>query len=120
MIDRINTDWKSLRIRPDTRRFLEILASTNHEDFVEALVLFGSVANESATLTSDVDIALISNRTLTHSERKSILKNIPFDLDCRVDCRIVCLRMGDLHMNDKMSIGSSIKQDGVIIYEKIS
>ena len=120
MVDKKNTDWKSLRIRPDTRKFLEIVASSRHEDYVEALILFGSEAKESATLTSDVDLALISNKTLSHQERRSILKNIPFDLDSKVDSRIVCLRMEDLYKDDGLSIGASIKKDGVMIYEKLS
>ena len=119
MVDRKEINWKSLRIRPDTRRFLEIVASSSHEDFVEAVILFGSEAKESATLTSDVDLALISTRALSISERRSILKNIPFDLNCKVDCRIVCLRMGDLYMDRKMHIGTSVKRDGVVIYEKL-
>jgi len=119
MIDR-RDDWQSLRLRPATRKLLEIVAQTVHEDYVKAIVLFGSEAYGKATLTSDVDLALISSRSLTHEERRSILKDVSTDLDCEVDCRIVCIREESLNTGKKMHVGTSIKQNGVMIYENLS
>jgi len=120
MLDNSNTDWQTLKLRPATREYLTIISQTSHEDFVKAIVLFGSEARGEATLTSDVDLALISTRSLTHAERRSILKDISFELDCKVDCRIVCLREEALNTGKKLHVGTSIKQDGVIIYENVS
>jgi len=120
MINRRDVKWQTLKLRPVTRKFLEIISQTVHEDYVKAIVLFGSEAHGKATLTSDVDLALISDRSLTLNERRSILKDISIDLDCKVDCRIVCLREESLNTGKKLHVGTSIKQDGVIIYENIS
>ncbi|MCL2421224.1 MAG: nucleotidyltransferase domain-containing protein [Defluviitaleaceae bacterium] len=120
MIDKHNIDWQTLKLRPNTRKLLEIISQTTHEDYVKAIVLFGSEAHGKATLTSDVDLALISTRTLNQKERRSILKNISIDLDCKVDCRIVCLREEALNTGKKLHVGTSIKRDGVIIYENVS
>jgi len=119
MTDRHSTNWKTLKLKPTTRDFLEKISQTNHEDFVKAIILFGSEAKETATLTSDVDLALISTRPLNHQEKRSILKDIPFELDCSVDCRIVCLREEALHTGKKLNIGTSIKKEGVVIYENL-
>ena len=120
MVDRYKINWRTLKLKPSTYKFLEIVAKSHHEDFVKAIILFGSEAKGEAILTSDVDIALISTRPLTHAERRSIVKDIPFELECEVDYRIVCLRESTMTTGKKLNIGTSIKQEGVIIYENIS
>jgi len=116
----VNFEWgEILRCDQKHQNLLQIIANTKHKDFVDAIVLFGSEARGTAKLTSDVDLALISTRPLNMKERLSILSNVPQDLYCDVDVRIVCLRKESLDTTNILDVGYSIKREGVIIYENI-
>jgi len=113
-------NWRKLNLRKKTRELLENISAVTHEDFVDSIILFGSEAKGTAKLTSDVDIALISKRPLNMKERLSVLSNVPQDLYCDVDIRVVCLRRESLETTNKLDVGYSIKREGVVIYENIS
>jgi len=113
------SNWRSLNLRPKTRALLEIVATTMHQSFIKAIILFGSEARGEARLTSDVDIALISTKSLTMKERLSILANVPQDLYCDVDVRITCLKEAAMDTVNRLDVGYSVKKEGVIIYENV-
>jgi predicted nucleotidyltransferase len=113
-------DWQNIKLREKTRELVKNIAGAKHEDFVESIILFGSEAKGSAKLTSDVDIAVVSSKPLNMKERLSILSQVPHDLYCDVDVRVVCLRRTSLDTTNKLDIGYSIKREGVVIYENVS
>jgi|GEM_PF-753804 len=109
-------DWRTLKLREKTHELLEIIAKAEHSDFVESIILFGSEVRGAANLTSDVDIALISQKHLNMKERLSILADIPQDLYNDVDVRIVCLRKESLETSNTLDVGYSVKREGCLIY----
>jgi predicted nucleotidyltransferase len=111
--------WQSLNLRHKTRELLEKIADKNHDEYIDAIILFGSEVRGAANLTSDVDIAVISQKALNMKERLSIFANVPQDLYCDVDVRIVCLRREALETENTLDIGYSIKREGVKIYENV-
>ena len=113
------SSWRNLKLRPKTRELLEIVATTAHQPFVKAIMLFGSEARGEARLTSDVDLALISTEPLTMKERLSILENVPQDLYCDVDVRVTGLKETSLNTTNKLDVGYSVKREGVTIYENL-
>jgi predicted nucleotidyltransferase len=119
MIDRKNENWRNLKLRKSTRKFLEAIESVTHEDYVEAIILFGSEARGEARALSDVDFAVISPRPLSHEERFKFTKQVPDEIQNAVDYRICCLKPSDLNSSENLHIGKSIKKEGVFIYEKL-
>ena len=120
MVDRGEVDWRNIRLKSKTRVFLEALSQIEYEDFVQAVILFGSEARGEATIKSDVDIAIISTRPLNHKERYGFLMDVPGDVKDDVDYQVCCIRTDSLYTDKLTHIGTSIKKEGLIIYEKLS
>ena len=74
MIDRQNENWRNIKLRQSTKKFLEALETTTYEDYIEALILFGSEARGEARGKARGVILGIDN-TLTII--KGLRKNTP-------------------------------------------
>ncbi|MCL1877404.1 MAG: nucleotidyltransferase domain-containing protein [Defluviitaleaceae bacterium] len=111
-----NADWKLLPIRNCTRIVLERVSQKRHNLKVRYVVLFGSEARGEAILTSDVDIAVISDEPLTLSEKQEFAEI--FEERHFPDFRVINTLTSDLNTNNFMDVNYHIKKDGLLIYER--
>jgi len=79
-------------------------------------VLFGSEARGESNLTSDVDIALVSDEPLTISERLEFSEMLGDET--LPDYRVINTLTDDLDTNEFMNVNYHIKKDGLVIYER--
>ncbi|MCL1884892.1 MAG: nucleotidyltransferase domain-containing protein [Defluviitaleaceae bacterium] len=80
------------------------------------IVLFGSEARGESNLTSDVDIALVSDEPLTISERLEFSEMLGDET--LPDYRVINTLTDDLDTNEFMNVNYHIKKDGLVIYER--
>ena len=114
----LSSNWKSLRLRKSTRDYLERLSTRNFINKVRYIILFGSEARGSAQLTSDIDIAVISDEPLTREERVDI--NFPDDEAnlTPANSRFVFSLTDYLNTSNKFDVNYNIREEGIIIYER--
>jgi len=108
--------WQTVQLRPVTRNVVEQIARGVHDPKIRYIFLFGSEARGAATLTSDVDIALVSDEPLTRKERlafASIVDDIHYP-----EFRIINTLTGDLETDKFMDVSYYIKREGLLIYER--
>lgn len=79
-------------------------------------MLFGSEARGESNLTSDVDIALVSDEPLTISERLEFSEMLGDET--LPDYRVINTLTDDLDTNEFMNVNYHIKKDGLVIYER--
>lgn len=109
-------NWKKVKMRPTTNEVVERIAGKRHNPKIIYIMLFGSEARGEATLTSDVDIALISDEPLTRAERLEFtdeFKDIDFP-----SLNIINTLLSDLESEKFVDVNYHIKRDGVLIYER--
>lgn len=111
-----NKDWRETHIRPRVREVLEQLAAKTHHPKIRYIVLFGSVAKGTVTLTSDVDIALVSDEPLTIDEKHQF--NNHFANEHYPAYRVINTLTSNLDTNHYMNVNYHIKKDGLVIYER--
>ena len=119
-LDRIEVDWRTLKLREKTREVIEIISNTEHEEHIKAIILYGSEARGEAKLFSDIDLAIIPTRQIkTWEEKSCITKNIPINLSASTNIRIAVVLEENLYTGTPMNIGTSIRKEGVLIYENV-
>jgi predicted nucleotidyltransferase len=111
-----NFNWKEVQIRIPTRNVLNRVSQERHNPKIRYVVLFGSEARGEALLSSDVDIAVISDEPLTMDERLEFTKI--FDDENYPDYRIINTLTDDLNTERFMDVNYHIKKDGLVIYER--
>ncbi|MCL2223634.1 MAG: nucleotidyltransferase domain-containing protein [Defluviitaleaceae bacterium] len=109
-------NWEEVRIRKPVRHVLERVANGNHNPNIRYIILFGSEARGEAVLTSDVDIALVSDEPLTTAERLQFTEI--FEGDNYPEYRVINTSIEDLNTDKFMDVNYHIKRDGLIIYER--
>jgi predicted nucleotidyltransferase len=109
-------NWQTTRLRPPTRKVAERIAQGNHNPKIRYIFLFGSEARGEATLTSDVDIALVSDEPLTRDERLAFA-SITDDVDYP-EFNIVNTLTADLDTDEFMDVNYHIKREGLLVYER--
>jgi len=112
----VKKDWKTASLRPNTRKILEHISQLHHNPKIKYIVLFGSEARGEAILTSDVDIALISDEPLNIAEKQEF--NSIFNDQHFPEYRIINTLTNDLNTNNFMNVSYHIKKDGLVIYER--
>ena len=117
MLERKHVRWDSVKLRNSTRKFLTQLAEGKHDPRIRYIVLFGSEARGEARLTSDVDIAVISDEPLTTKEKLSIIDSVDEELEVMVDYRLVAVTTPNLGCENPMRVNYHIQREGLVIYE---
>ena len=110
------TQWANVALRPVTREVVEQIAVGVYDPKIRYIFLFGSEARGEAKLTSDVDIALVSDEPLTRSERlafASIVDGIHYP-----EFKIINTLTSDLDTDKFMDVSYHIKREGLLIYER--
>jgi len=110
------SNWHTVRLRPPTRILLERIAQARHDPKIRYILLFGSEARGEATLTSDVDIALVSDEPLSRAERlafSEVLEDIHFP-----EVNVINTCIASLNTDRFMDVNYHIKREGVVIYER--
>ena len=108
------TEWRELDLRPDAIRLFGYISADAYDPSVRYVILFGSVARGEARLTSDVDIAVVSDESLANGVRWAL--DVGWPQEC--DYRLTFVRMEELTSDNPMHVGQSILRDGVILYER--
>ena len=67
---------------------------------------------------SDVDIAIVSDKSLTPMERVSIVTDVDEELFYAVDFRIVSTNEENLKTTKFLDVNYHIQREGIIIYEQ--
>jgi len=117
----MNAHFKNIRkdavfTRSGTKEIFEKISQTQHNSKIRYVVLFGSEARGNATITSDVDIAIISDEPLTAAERREFAE--PLEAIKFPECRIINTLTADLSTENFMDVNYHIKREGVVIYER--
>ena len=110
-----DTDWRTVRLRPVTRETLERVAAAPLNAKIRYVVLFGSEARGEATLSSDVDLALVSDEPLTRAERlefKRLVDGVSYP-----EFNVTCTRTEWLDTEKVLDVNYHIRRDGLVIYE---
>jgi len=107
--------WSTAKLRPATRVILEQIANGKHDPQIRRIVLFGSEARGEATLTSDIDIALISDEPLTRAQRLAF--SVALD-DGYPEVRVINTLTANLDTNEFLNVNYHIKREGLLIYER--
>jgi predicted nucleotidyltransferase len=108
--------WKTAKLRPATRQIVERISQGEYDPKIRRIVLFGSEARGEAVLTSDVDIALISDEPLSRSERLAFLHKIENESYPYIN--IINTLTTDLETEQYMNVNYHIKREGLLIYER--
>ena len=109
-------DWKTTHIRPTVKEVLERISHKQHNPKIRYIVLFGSEARGESRLASDVDIALVSDKPLTRSEKlefKEIFEDNSFP-----DFQVINTLTESLDTDNFADVNYHIKRDGLVIYER--
>jgi predicted nucleotidyltransferase len=108
--------WKTAKLRPAARQIIEQISMGKHDPKIRYIFLFGSEARGEATLTSDVDISLVSDTPLSRSERLEFVSHIENDGIPVVN--VINTLTTDLETNKYMDVNYHIKREGLLIYER--
>ena len=109
-------DWENADIRAATKKTLQRISRAQHNSKIRYIVLFGSEARGEARLTSDVDLALISDEPLTMEERLAFKAVI--DSEHFPPYNVINTLYRDLDTEHVMDVNFHIKRDGLVIYER--
>jgi len=107
--------WQTAKLRPATRAILEQIAIGKHDPQIRRIVLFGSEARGEATLTSDIDIALISDVPLTRPQRLAFTATLD---DGYPEIRVINTLSANLDTDKYLDVNYHIKREGLLIYEQ--
>ena len=89
---------------------------------VEKLILFGSFARGTQTITSDVDLAIIFIGKLTNNARatfREIISNFEEKHNFEYDIQPTYVTL-DNYLTDEhlLNVSSSIRKDGIVLWQK--
>ena len=110
------TPQQNQQIRPVTRPIVEEITNGVFEPNIRAIYLFGSEARGEARLTSDIDIALISDAPLTYKERRAFSQQ--FDEVDYPHINIINTLTTSLDAESDLHVGYHIKREGLLLYER--
>ena len=103
-------------LRPAVRQTVERIAKGTYNPKIRYIVLFGSQARGEATLTSDADIALISDEPLTREERLSFASMV--EDEEYPTYNVINTLTKNLETDKFMDVSYHIKREGLLIYER--
>ena len=84
---------------------------------INALVLFGSQARDTATITSDIDIAVIMNDDLSAYDRGELL-SLGDDIDMRYDVNLFFTNKSALeNASGCFDTNKYIREEGVVLWQ---
>ena len=87
---------------------------------IHALVLFGSQARGTATISSDVDIAVVMDSSLTRRER-GILRCLGEDINPYVETNLFFTTLDDLaNPTHHFDTNKYIKNEGVVLWGELA
>lgn len=108
--------WKTAKLRPAAYKVIERISRGVYDENIRYVVLFGSEARGEATLTSDIDIALVSDKPLTRNQRLEY-KNT-FDDDSYPYVNVINTLTDNLETGSFMDVSYHIKREGLLVYER--
>ena len=84
---------------------------------VDAIILFGSQARDTAKLSSDVDIAIISSKTL--ADVRGALREIAEDINDSITVNLFFSSYENLeNPSDYFDTNYHIKREGVVLWQR--
>ena len=84
---------------------------------VDSLVLFGSQAKGTATLSSDIDIAVVMNHPLSHFERGKIL-SLAEEIDPRFETNLFFTTQTAVSNGEGIfNTNKYIREEGVLLWQ---
>lgn len=106
-------------MRPDVKQFLDKYVEEFKQLGVKAsaLVLFGSQAKGTATVSSDIDIAVVMDEALSPMERGKLLC-LGEEIDMRFETNLFFTTKSALeNASHDLDTNKSIKKEGVILWQ---
>ena len=107
--------WSTAKLRPATRAILEKIANGKHDPQIRSVILFGSEARGEATLTSDIDIALVSDEPLTRAQRLAFAHALD---DGYPEVCVINTLTAHLDTEKFLDVDYHIKREGLLVYER--
>jgi len=84
---------------------------------VDSLILFGSQARGTATIVSDIDIAVVTSGTL-HPRTRGELMCLADEMDCQFDVNLFFTTRDNIeNASEFFDTNSHIKKEGVILWQ---
>ena len=84
---------------------------------IHSLILFGSQARDTATITSDIDIAVVMNHDLSSHDRGELL-NLGDDIDMRYEVNLFFTQKKALeNAVDCFDTNKYIREEGVVLWQ---
>ena len=111
-------DWGT-PMRVEVKQFLdEYVSKFNELDTgANALVLFGSQARNTATISSDIDIAVVMNDDLSPRTRGELL-SLGDEIDMRFDVNLFFTTQDALAAaTNDLDTNTHIKKEGVVLWQ---
>jgi predicted nucleotidyltransferase len=109
-------NWQNAGLRASTKKVMERVSQGQYNPKIRYIVLFGSEARGAATLTSDVDIALVCDEPLTIEERLEFME--VFEGEHFPEYRVISTLTSKLDTDKFMDVNYHIQKDGLVIYER--
>ena len=110
------TNWNDLNLRSKTKEFLNFVVNQNYDNEIKYLVLFGSEIKCSTNIKSDIDIAVITEKSLDIKKRVH-LHEIFDSFGEWLEYQLIYTTVENLKTEHKLNVNFSINK-GVILYER--
>jgi len=84
---------------------------------IDSLILFGSQARGTATISSDIDIAVVTNANF-HSRSKGILMSLGEEIDTRFNVNLFFTTKNALgNASDCFDTNKYIREEGIVLWQ---
>jgi len=106
-------------MRIEVSQFLDeyVRSFSNLNIDVNSLVLFGSQARNTATISSDIDIAVVMNEDLSHRCRGQLL-SLGDEIDPRFDVNLFFTTKSALECaTNGLDTNKNIREEGIILWQ---
>jgi len=106
-------------MRPEIKRYVkEYVAQFKKLDIkIDALILFGSQAKGTATISSDIDIAVVMEKALSPLDRGKLL-SLGDEVDMRFETNLFFTTKSAIkNATGDFDTNKYIKEDGVVLWQ---
>ena len=97
---------------------LEIISKINKTDIADKIILFGSYANGTEGIDSDIDLLVLSDSDKSKKELYSELRVSCSNINMPLDIIIHSQNEYEKYSNQKNHFLNEIKNNGIVIYER--
>lgn len=85
---------------------------------LEAIILFGSSARLNLCVGSDIDIAIVTKKSITNRSIRGELRSDLEDLSTGISCDLVFMTSDIMDAKDDNRLRDNIKTDGIILWKE--